>query len=272
MEYPLHKRYNPIQFPLLNTTYGNEVQYVEYLPDIRLANYVAHYWELKSNGELPDNFILRMMPDSCFDFVFGLKYLGKNYFAGVNYLAALFPVSKCFHLIGVKFLPCAFTQLFGIKASELYGSFCRLDDILPEINNEMSALLREAVEKKQFIPKILDRYLLPKVSYVDWNANGRFYNDMDVLLTQYSKPGIETNKSLSFSKQHLRRLTDFYIGMSPKQFVDVVRFQKCFKAMNTVNFKQSYRNYEFLDFGYYDQAHFIRDFEKRFGLIPKDLF
>ncbi|MEL6924825.1 MAG: helix-turn-helix domain-containing protein, partial [Bacteroidota bacterium] len=70
------------------------------------------------------------------------------------------------------------------------------------------------------------------------------------------------------SPRQLRRLFKFYIGDTPKTFCKVVRFQHILKAKHS---RQSLRhNKLFYDLGYYDQAHFIKDFKHLYGLTPGD--
>jgi AraC-like DNA-binding protein len=74
-------------------------------------------------------------------------------------------------------------------------------------------------------------------------------------------------QDIPITKRKLERAFSKMVGIPPKQFCATVRIQQLLKALNnsmTDNFTQlSY------DFGYYDQAHFIKDFKAKSGFTPK---
>ena len=72
------------------------------------------------------------------------------------------------------------------------------------------------------------------------------------------------------SQRQLRRLFEFYIGDTAKTFAKVVRFQNILRAKPS---SQSLRqNKLFFDVGYYDQAHFIKEFKNFYGVTPSKAF
>ena len=68
------------------------------------------------------------------------------------------------------------------------------------------------------------------------------------------------------SRQHIARKFDHYVGISPKLFCRVVRFQNMMRSVASLG------NVDWasaaLDLGYYDQAHMISDFKEFSGLTP----
>ncbi len=60
------------------------------------------------------------------------------------------------------------------------------------------------------------------------------------------------------------------VGKTPKQFIKIVRFQNIlntFSVANSVSLTEiAYAS------GYFDQAHFIKDFKSFSGYTPKDFF
>ena len=65
------------------------------------------------------------------------------------------------------------------------------------------------------------------------------------------------------SARQLRRLTQHHLGLSPKDFSRIVRFQQVLRAM-----KSNHNAAVWLDH-YYDQPHFIREFKKLTGHTPR---
>ncbi|MEM6633013.1 MAG: helix-turn-helix domain-containing protein, partial [Bacteroidota bacterium] len=73
---------------------------------------------------------------------------------------------------------------------------------------------------------------------------------------------------IGLSPRQLRRYFQFYIGDSPKSFCKIVRFQTLLKAKPS---RESLRkNKLFFDLGYYDQAHFVKEFKHLYGKTPTE--
>ena len=64
------------------------------------------------------------------------------------------------------------------------------------------------------------------------------------------------------SARQLRRLAKQHIGLLPKDFGKVLKFQSVLKAMNASQDKNAYLDH------YYDQPHFVREFKRLSGVTP----
>ena len=68
----------------------------------------------------------------------------------------------------------------------------------------------------------------------------------------------------------LERLFYTEVGLSPKTFIRITRFQEVFKKIRQQGVKDlTGLAYEY---GYYDQSHFIRDFQAFSGVNPRKFF
>ena len=76
--------------------------------------------------------------------------------------------------------------------------------------------------------------------------------------------------SSCLSIKQLERIFPAFVGLRPKQYLRIARFQKILQLRNSEHFE----NYTSLayDCGYYDQAHFIHDFELITDLSPREFF
>jgi AraC-like DNA-binding protein len=73
---------------------------------------------------------------------------------------------------------------------------------------------------------------------------------------------------LSMSQKHLERLFTRYVGLRPNLFARVIRFQQVmYHAMRRRGASWAQLA---IDSGYYDQAHFNKDFKQFVGLPPRD--
>jgi AraC-like DNA-binding protein len=72
------------------------------------------------------------------------------------------------------------------------------------------------------------------------------------------------------SIRQFERIFPAFVGLSPKQYLRIARFQKIIQLGNSGHFD----NYTSLayDCGYYDQAHFIHDFRPITDLSPREFF
>jgi AraC-like DNA-binding protein len=74
-------------------------------------------------------------------------------------------------------------------------------------------------------------------------------------------------KDLGISERHLRRVFREEVGMSPKDFFSLVRFERALEAARRA--RDSSWSDIAVDAGYYDQAHLIADFRSIAGATPR---
>ena len=77
----------------------------------------------------------------------------------------------------------------------------------------------------------------------------------------------ELARRAGWSHKHLIAQFDRFVGVSPKEFVRITRFQKAVSAIGTHATVDWMRLLH--ECGYYDQAHFIKDFKRFSGLSPE---
>ena len=70
--------------------------------------------------------------------------------------------------------------------------------------------------------------------------------------------------------RHLERQFNQQIGISPKEFINLTRFNKAFEKLQRGG-KQTLSNIAW-EFGYYDNAHFTNDFKRYTGKAPTEFF
>ncbi len=74
-------------------------------------------------------------------------------------------------------------------------------------------------------------------------------------------------RKTGWSHKHLLTVFDKFVGATPKAFVRIARFQK---AVLSIGDQQQVQWQSVVhDCGYYDQAHFIKDFKRFSGLTPE---
>jgi AraC-like DNA-binding protein len=263
----IRQLYIPVQ-PTVKESADN-VTYCEFLPHDKLQNFIYCYWQLRTNQTLTAPFNYRVVADGCIDIFFELNNPKENFVMGFCKKYTEFLLDNSFNYIGIRFLPTMFPQLFKINAAELSNRFEQLDTVVPVTAN----FIVNSFNNKQTaaeIKKILDDYFLQLISKNEFDNDGRLYEALEIILKNTGVVDIERDLNTGVSPRQLRRLFEYYIGDTPKTFSKVVRFQNILRAKPSA---QSLRkNKLFFDAGYFDQAHFIKEFKNFYGVTPARAF
>lgn len=263
----IRQLYTPIQ-PTVKQSADN-VTYHEFLPDIRLQNFIYCYWQLKTTQTLSEQFNYRVVADGCIDIFFDLNNPQDNFVMGFCKKYTEFPLANTFNYIGVRFLPTMFPQLFKINASGLSNRFEQLSLVIPGT----SLFIKDSFSPRQSteeIKALFDNYFLDLISKTTFDNDSRLYEAIEIILKNFGVVDVEKDLNTGISSRQLRRLFEFYIGDTAKTFSKVVRFQNILRAKPS---SQSLReNKLFFDIGYYDQSHFIKEFKNFYGVTPSKAF
>ena len=263
----IRKLYTPIQ-PTVKQTADNVV-YREFLPKKGLQNFIYCYWQLKTTEKLSEQFNYRVVADGCIDIFFELNNPKNSFVMGFckNYME--FPLQNSFNYVGIRFLPTMFPQLFKVNAIELSNRFEQLSSVIPETSIFISNHFDNTLKTDE-IKILFDNYFLQLISKAEFDFDNRMYDAIGIILKKFGVIDVETDLNTGISPRQLRRLFEFYIGTTSKTFSRVVRFQNILRSKPS---KQSLRNNKlFYDIGYYDQAHFIKDFKNFYGVTPTKAF
>lgn len=263
----IRQLYTPVQPTVKQAT--PQIAYREFLPDTSLQSFIYCYWELRTSEALDTPYIYRVVADGCMDIFFELDNPQENYIMGFAKNYAAFSIGKSFHYIGIRFLPAMLPHLFKLDAAELSNRVEALQDVLPGI----AAFITNTFKPQQSthsLNVVLDQYFLSHLSKTTLTTDNRLCHAIHIILQKRGVLNIETDLDIGISPRQLRRLFELYIGDSAKTFSKVVRFQNILHAKPSV---QSLRqNKLFFDNGYYDQAHFIKEFKSFYGITPTQAF
>jgi len=224
---------------------------------------------LKTNEKLQDPFTYRVVADGCIDIFFQLDKPSENFVMGFCKKYTEFPLDNTFHYVGIRFLPTTFPTVFKVDAKELSNRFERLELVLKETSKFITDHFSSAdnFEKIKFN---LDEYFTNVTANANTALDGRFQNALNIILNNFGVVNIQTDLDIGLSQRQLRRYFEFYVGDTAKTFSQVVRFQNILNAKPST---QSLRhNKVFFDYGYYDQAHFIKEFKNFYGVTPSIAF
>lgn len=173
-------------------------------------------------------------------------------------------------IFSVLFKPQGAMMFFSLPLNELTNNSVSLNDIagkdafLLEDQIENAYTMRERVE---YLESFLLKKLLEK-EYYDFKRINSIIQKIVSLGGEISVD--EMSREACLSNKQLERKFSKYVGMTPKQYLKIVRFQKSLKTKE-MNPKLNLTTLAY-DCGYYDQAHFIKDFKNITGMTPKSFF
>lgn len=263
----IREYYKPIQ-PTVSVN-DNEICYQEIQPHKDIENLIYCFWQLKTQKILKNDYNYRVVSDGCIDIFFDNKQPTENFVMGFCRKFVQFPIGKDFNYIGIRFLPSAFSHLFKVDARTLSNKSQELNKVLPKFSEWINSEIKSEDSFKSII-----RTLNEKI--IDFSKNQDIYYDhrfLDSLNLIFQKNGyLNTEKDIitGLSPRQLRRIFNFYIGTTAKSFSNVVRFQHILNAKPS---KQSLKdNKLYFDVGFFDQAHFIKNFKTYYGVTPSEAF
>ena len=250
-------------------TDNNElVTYREVFPAVQLQPYIYCYWQLKTHQRLEHPFSYRVVADGCVDIAFDLNRAHESIAMGFHDTFNEFVLESEFNYVGVRFLPAMFPVAFNIDASELSNCMLPLEDILPGAARYFRDDANPQFTMNE-LARFLDSYFITELGDARRDIDNRFFNALRAILVSQGVLQIGSNIDTGLSSRQIRRLFNFYVGDSPKSFAKVVRFQNILFAKPSA---QSLRENKLFFDGYYDQAHFIKEFRQFYGVTPSKAF
>jgi len=232
--------------------------YREIPPSARLRHYVECYWSQSQQGP-GDHLVL---PDGCVDILFSRSGGEPASLATVGLMTSPLrvPARAAQSYFGVRFRP-GMASAF-IPGAELLTDETRpLDDLMGSGARRMFERLAES-ESLEETGRLMDQWLRP----LDPPDAG------ERVLCGLASDGSSLDAVISqsgLSVRHFRRLCMERAGVSPKYLTRILRFRKAAQKITGLN---GMAQPSWADFavacGYYDQAHFIREFQEFAGCTP----
>ena len=219
-------------------------------PPPELAPYVHCYWTLKGESDGPQT----IFPDGRSEIVIQRGDLFSS--DGAVQPRAIFvgqmrgPVSIAstgkIDSIGIRFRPAGAHAFLRFSQSEIAGKILDLDDIDAKWAGDFSRSVERALFARLKTPPhgALDHAIRTI-------ANARGAVSMD-----------RVAESAEMTLRQLQRLFGERVGLDPKTFARIVRFQNVLSAAGDTWAGVA------ADAGYFDQAHLIRDFRQFTGETP----
>jgi AraC-like DNA-binding protein len=252
-------------------------QFQVHIPRAPLSDYIELFWYFEETGELTAA-KERILPTGTTELVFRLGGEGihlRDPSGEKTFRNAVIngPQSQPFVIdrsdqdicLGVHFKPGGAFPFFGAPAGELQNRHFSLDDLWGAQAARLQERLREA-------PTARARFALLEDALIE-AAQGRLARHRAVrsaLRMLQQSPGeariAEISENANLSPRRFIEVFEKEVGLTPKLFARVMRFQGVLARL------QNQKKVDWLELalssGYFDQAHFIRDFKAFSGLSP----
>ena len=238
-------------------------------PCRELSPYVERYWGWKSLGNIT---LPVLLPGTGMEMIFhvgspfGIGSRGEVFLqASSAHLLCVRSRPYCLQMDGpldflaIRFRAGAFRHFCKIPLKELCDTTYRIETVWGKSGRELAQRIQEAPSCRSRIEWI-ETYLLQSLS--KW---GHHKSHVDIAVRQlyYQHESIQIqslSQRMRMSRRHFERTFQAAIGITPKIFQRLSRFQQTVRELlltKTTDYLPVA-----LAHGYYDQSHFIREFQK----------
>lgn len=250
-------------------------------PSINLKPFIQFYWifELDSRSVVEPH---RIVPTGCVELMFqygdGLLKMKNNKISAqpksiitgqlTNFYDVIQTGKTAF--LSILFKPHAAKMFFNLPINELANQNIDISLIFKSENKhipERLALVKSHEEKIIIIEDFLVGHLSEAQLY---NFN-RISKSIDLINTNFGDVRVSQLSDIAcLSEKQFCRIFNYYVGLQPKNFIKIVRLQASFYYMQKFKPKSTIELAYLC--GYYDQAHFIKDFKNLTGYTPHTYF
>lgn len=251
--------------------------YDRILPPMSLSSLIDCYWVVESNDLtisrqkiIPDGF-----PEIIFHYgdPYRINISGKWETQSKQLLAGqirnhfLLENTGLSGMIGIKLKPHALAGIFFIEMSEYTDEVVDLMSVLSE---EFEEICPEMISDSPYKSKVekLNSFFetyLPSVSKSD-----KIEQAIQLIFEKKAALSVsDIAEMISISERQLERLFKRYIGLSPKFYCRIIRFNHIFELIQKE--EKEWGKIAQLT-GFYDQSHFIKNFKEFTGEDPTKYF
>lgn len=254
-------------------------------PPPELAPFVEVFWETHGFAHFARE---RILPKTTIELMFNLgpphRLLDPSHPSGAttyrnHWVSALqqrpLVIAPCFdatripsHLIAIRLRPSGAYALFGMPMDELSNAVLDLDLLPGRHFTTVHAKLLESqsrLERFDLIESLVRERIGAEVRmrpFIRWAAT-------QIERTHGAVRILDLCRELGVSRKHLSAWFRRQVGVAPKQYAGVVRFQRlvsCLGRSSSVSWSDLAQ-----DCGYYDQSHLVHDCRAFAGLAPTAL-
>jgi len=171
-------------------------------------------------------------------------------------------------IVGASIFPVYFNMLFGVSPLQIINRFSRVETSTEELKPVGSLLGLEDPFTEIFA--LFEKHLMHQLT------RHPHHNEFIQVYQKLTTPGgyrmrvDELAASLGYSTRNLHAQFSRNFGMSPKQFIKLVKFNHVIRLFHEPGNDKGLAHIA-QEAGYHDQSHLIRDFKSVCGKTPKEI-
>jgi AraC-like DNA-binding protein len=224
----------------------------------------------------------RIVPDGCMEMIFHCGDLYEQFlddgktilqprsfvFGQITRPLEIAPTGAS-NIIAARFHPDGFSPFASMSLPEMENKAVSLDLLFDKEGLQLEEQVLAVSTTDERI-KIIEAFLLNKLKSPE--VTDRIAKQsVEMLLNLNGQLSVdELAAHLKINRRQLERKFSSTIGLSPKQLAKVIRLQATLKMLEKKQFTSltslAYEN------GYFDQAHFIKDFKEFTGMSPGQFY
>jgi AraC-like DNA-binding protein len=256
------------------------LNYFEIAPSTPLARHIECYWFLSGRpAAFPDAH--RILPDGCMEIVINLgapiRRVNPNGIVEVQPRRMLVgqmdqhvtirPDGQI-DVVGIRFQPAGAFGFLRFPLSRLRNQTVAADEVLANFLN-VSDLLTEASDTPQRVSAI-EAFFLAHLSQHTLPGDALLEAAVGSVLRNAGRISVDAlAREVRMGSRELERRFHEKVGLGPKRFCRIVRFQDVFRRHGLA--EDAWAAVA-VDCGYYDQPHFIKEFKRITGETPPEFF
>lgn len=257
--------------------------YKIYIPKNKvLQKFIQYFWIVKHNlnGSRISNPVL--IPENFFDIIlnFGSPYQWKDkqnntilikgsHLVGIRNKPFTIEHFGNIDFVAIRFYPNGLYPFIKIPLSELTCKPFNLQDVIGVFANELENRIYDLKSDDDKINQ-LEKTLL---EIIDFKYANNPFVEYSINLIHKTKGQIQINdicKQLKINDKYLQRKFAEFVGVSPKFYSQIIRFNHIINILNNTKIHDwSSITY---NCGYFDQSHFIKEFERFSGETPQNYY
>jgi AraC-like DNA-binding protein len=248
-------------------------------PGPPLDAFVESFWTFQSAA--PSHAKERALPDGCAALIINLKEdetriydrddfslrerFNGSVLVGPQKEFCVIDTAEQTDIVGIHFKPGGAYPFFAPPVDELHGRHLPLDLLWGSFARELRERLLEAATPNARL-ELMEQALLTRLRH-----NRTSHPAVNFALRQFqARPLIgrivDVAERTGFSRRHFIDLFSRQVGLTPKLFCRINRFQRVLRCIGA-NAPVEWADVA-VDSGYFDQAHFIHDFRAFSGINP----
>ena len=262
-----------IYYPITAAPFQQDDTYREVQPCAALRPYIRCFWgtakPMAASGSTETGLVI---PDTCMDIIFDINYTkncADGFFCALDehsYRTYGFACGDVSATFGIRFYAWTAAMFTGRDLSGTKNRHFPIGEFFGELRRELAPRLPEAptlAEKIRIAEPLLLKHLRPE------RVDSDLLNAVYYMLKTDGRARISGLCSYAaVSERKLERLFDRHMGIAPKAFSSLIRYQLLWQDIALSG------RFDVLDavekYGYTDQSHLLHDFKRHHLLGIRD--